>query len=89
VNQVGALSNYGTVWYESAIANIFSLLQVKKRFPTTYDIKNGNQFVVVKPGNHIVFKKSKIRLYYHNTMHRSFIMVNTDKDVMVDMIKSN
>jgi hypothetical protein len=43
VTQVGTLRNYGTVWYSaSAIANILSLAQVKKKFPIAHDSNHGN-----------------------------------------------
>jgi hypothetical protein len=59
-NKVGTLKNYGTVWYsDSAIANILSLSQVKKKFAITYDSKNDNEFHVIKPDKHIVFKESE------------------------------
>jgi hypothetical protein len=57
VNQVGTLKNYGTVWYSnSAITNIISLSRVKKKFPITYDSKINNEFHVIKPYKHVVFK---------------------------------
>jgi hypothetical protein len=50
VNQVGTLKNYGTGWYsKSAIANILCLSQANKQFTITYDSRNCNQFVVMKP----------------------------------------
>jgi hypothetical protein len=46
VNQIGTLKKYGTMWYsESAIANILSPLQIKKRSPIKYDNTNSNQSV--------------------------------------------
>jgi hypothetical protein len=57
VNQIGTLKNYGTVWYSnSAITNILSLAQVKKKFPIKYDSTPGNHFIVIKPDRNIVFK---------------------------------
>jgi hypothetical protein len=68
VNQVGTLKNYGTVWHsDSAIANILSLSRVKKKFPINYDSKNDNEFHVIKPDKHVVFKESDIGIYYHDT----------------------
>jgi hypothetical protein len=64
VKQVGTLKNYGTVWYSnSAIENILSLFQVKRKFPITYDSKNGNEFHVVKPDKHVVFKESESGIF--------------------------
>jgi hypothetical protein len=79
VNQVGTLKNYGTVWYrdsDSAIANILSLSRVKKKIPITYDSKNNNEFHVIKPDKHVVFKESDSGLYYHDTADRAFLMLN-------------
>jgi hypothetical protein len=89
VNQVGTLNNYGTVWYsDSAIANILSLSQVKHKFPIAYDSKNDNEFHVIKPDKHVVFKESEIGLYYHDTTNRAFIMLNANKTA-IDTIKTN
>jgi hypothetical protein len=79
VNQVGTLTNYGTVWYsDSAISNILSLSQVKKKFPITYDSKNKNKFHVIKPDKHVIFKESESGLYCHDTTNRAFLMLNAD-----------
>jgi hypothetical protein len=89
VNQVGTLKNYGTVWYsDSAIANILSLSQVKRKFPIAYDSKNVNEFHVVKPEKYVLFKESKSGLYYHDTTNRAFIMLNADK-MAVDTVRNN
>jgi hypothetical protein len=89
VNQVGTLKNYGTVWYsDSALANILSLSQVKKKFPITYDSRNDNEFHVIKPDKHVVFKESESGLYYHDTTDQAFLMLNADKTV-IDTIKTN
>jgi hypothetical protein len=78
---VGTLNNYGTVWYsKSVITNILSLLKVKHIFYITYNRKNGNQFVVMKPDTQIIFKESKRGLYYHDTANRAITMVNTVKE---------
>jgi hypothetical protein len=90
VNQVFTLKNYGTVWYsDSAIANILSLAQVKKKFPIKYDSTQGNQFVVIKPVRNIVFQESHSGLYYHDTENRAYVMLTTTKEAMVDTIKAN
>lgn len=87
---MGPLKNYGTVCYsDSTITNILSLAQVKKRYPITYDSKNDNQFLVIKPDKHVVFKERKSGLFYHDTMNRAFAMINANKDVMVDTVKAN
>jgi hypothetical protein len=89
VNQVGTLKKYGTVWYsDSAIANILSLSQVKRKFPITYDSNNGNEFHVVKPDKHVVFKESESGIYYHDTTNRSFIVLSDDK-MTVDKVRNN
>jgi hypothetical protein len=88
-NQVGTLKNYGTVWYsDSAIANILSLSQVKKKFQITYDSKNDNRFHVIKTDKHVVFKESESELYYHNTTNRAFLMLNADKKTL-NTVKNN
>jgi hypothetical protein len=77
------------VWYsDSAIANILSLSQVKKKFPITYDSKNDNEFHVIKPDKHIVFKDSESVLYYQDTTNRAFLMLNADK-MAIDTININ
>jgi hypothetical protein len=85
VNQAGTLKNYGTAWYcSSAIANILPLAQVKKKFPISYDSKHGNQFVVNKPDHDVVFKEIPSGMYYHGTVNRKYVMLNVEKDDMVD-----
>jgi hypothetical protein len=89
VNQVGTLKNYGTMWYsDSAIANILSFSQVKKKFPIIYDSKNENKFHVIKPDKHVVFKESESGLYYHDTTNRAVLMLNADKTEL-NTIKTN
>jgi hypothetical protein len=73
---------------DSAIANILSLSQVKKKFPITYDSKNDNEFHVIKPDKHVVFKESESGLYYHDTTNRAFLILNADK-TSIDTIKTN
>jgi hypothetical protein len=89
VNQVGTLKNYGTVWYsDSAIANILSLSQVKKKFLIAYNSKNDNELHLIKPNKHVVFKESESGLYYHNSTNRAFLMLNADKTAL-DTVKNN
>jgi hypothetical protein len=89
VNQVGTLKNYGTVWYsDSAIANILSLSQVKRKFPITYNSKNGKEFHVIKPDKHVVFKESESGLYYHDTTNRAYLVLNADK-MALDTVRNN
>jgi hypothetical protein len=77
------------VWYsDSAIANILSLSRVKKKFPITYDSKNDNEFHVIKPDKHVVFKESDSGLYYHDTTDGAFRMLNANK-TDIDTIKTN
>jgi hypothetical protein len=90
VNQVWIIRNYGTVWYcVSAIVNIVSLAQVKKKFPISYDSKHGNQYVVKKLDHDVVFKESPSGLYYHDKANRKYDIINVEKDDMVDTVKSN
>ena len=49
-NWVGDLDEFGTVWYhKEGIANIFSLVKLQEKYHVTYDIQDGNSFLVVKP----------------------------------------
>jgi hypothetical protein len=90
VNQAGTLRNYGTVWNcASAIANILSLVQVKHKFPISYDSKHGNQFVVNKPDYDVIFKESPSGLYYHGTANMRYVMLNVEKADMIETVKSN
>jgi hypothetical protein len=90
VTQVGTLRNYGTVWYSaSAITNILSLAQVKKKFPIVYDSNHGNQFVVTKPDHKVVFKEIPGGLYYHDTVNREYAMLTANKADTIDTIKTN
>jgi hypothetical protein len=76
--QVGTLKNYGEVWFNpNAIANILSLARVKEKYSVRYDSDEGNQFVVVQPHKQIVFQQSGSGLYYHDTIDRAVVMVNT------------
>jgi hypothetical protein len=90
VNHIGTLKNYGTVWYnDSAIANIISPRAGKKKFPIKYDSTQGNQCIVIKPDRNIVFKENHSGLYYHDTQNRSYFMLTTTKEAMVDTVKAN
>jgi hypothetical protein len=78
VTQVGILKNYGEVCFSGkAIANILSLAKVKEKYQIWYDSNDGNQSVVVQPKKKVVFKQSASGLYYHGTMNRTLVMVNT------------
>jgi hypothetical protein len=78
ITQKGTLENYVEVWYNAkGIANILSLEKVKQKYPVRYDSDNGNQFVVVQPKKQVVFQQSGSGLYYHDTMNRAVVMVNT------------
>jgi hypothetical protein len=87
---MGTVNNYGTVWYsDSAIANILSLAQVKKKFPIKYDSTQGNQFIFIRPDRNIVFKESHSGLHYHDTQNRAYVMLTTTKEAMVDTFKAH
>jgi hypothetical protein len=80
VTKVGTLKNYGEVWYfEDAIASILSLAKMSKRYPVKFNSVNGNQFVIIQPNKEVIFKQSKSGLYFHDTMNREVVMVNTVK----------
>jgi hypothetical protein len=82
VTKVGNLKNYGEVWYcKDAIANILSLAKMSKQYPVKLDSAVGNRFVVIQPSEEVIFKQSKSGLYFHDTMDRTVVMVNTAKDI--------
>jgi hypothetical protein len=64
------------------------LSQVKKKFPITYDSTNDNEFHVIKPDKHVVFKEIESGLYYHDTTNRAFLVLNTDKTAL-ETVKNN
>ena len=49
-NWVGYLEGFGTLYYhKEGIANILSLAKVQEKYHITYNIQDGNAFLVVKP----------------------------------------
>jgi hypothetical protein len=68
-NLVGELGGYGTVWFHPhGIANIIALANMKKKYPISYDSRNGNEFVVHKDnGTTRIFKESDRGLFYFDT----------------------
>lgn len=72
-----AMEGFGEVWYcPDAIANILSLALVAKKYPVSYDSRDGNMFVVHKPGKEILFKQSGNGLFYHDFADRAVVLVN-------------
>ena len=66
-NQIADVPDYGTVWYDArAIANIFGLSDLKKKYRVTYDSQNGDCFDVHMKGKIIKFKCNKDGLYEYN-----------------------
>jgi hypothetical protein len=66
-NQVADVPGYGTVWYDAqAIANIFGLSDLKKKYRVTYDSHNGDCFKVHMDKKVIEFKCNKDGLYEYN-----------------------
>jgi hypothetical protein len=82
VTKVGTLKNYGEVWHcKDAIASILSLAKMSKHYPVKFDSADGNKFVVIQPSKEFIFKQSKSGLYFHDTMDRVVVMVNTVKGI--------
>jgi hypothetical protein len=80
VTQVSTLKDYRDVWYNTkAIANILylSLARVKENYPARYNSDEGNHLLVIQPNNQVVFQQSVSRLYYHDTINRTVVMINT------------
>jgi hypothetical protein len=82
VAKVGTLKSYGEVWYcEDAIANILSiamsLAKMRKRYPVKFRSVNENQFVDIQSSKEVIFKQSESGLYFHDTINREVVMVNT------------
>ena len=87
-NQKGYLKNYSDVWYhENAIANILSLSNVKRKYRVTYDSAKENVFIVHKPKELIIFQESPNGLYYHNTIDRNVVLLNTVEENMTKYSK--
>jgi hypothetical protein len=79
VSKIGMRKNYGDVWLSNdAIGDI--LLLVKERYPIKYDSNNGNHFVVIQTTKQVIFKQIKLRIYYHNTGNREFVLINMVQD---------
>ena len=69
-NIIGDVPGYDDpVWFHpGGIANIFALSKIIKKYRVTYDIHEGNKFVVHKPdGSTRVFKQSYHGLFYLDT----------------------
>ena len=66
-NQVADVPGFGTVWYDDkAIANIFGLSDLKRRYRITYDSKKEDAFIVHMPKKNIKFKCNPEGLYQYN-----------------------
>jgi hypothetical protein len=59
-NQIADVPGFGTVWYdENAIANIFGLYELKKKYRITYDSEKEDAFIVhTGKGKFLKFKCS-------------------------------
>jgi hypothetical protein len=80
VRHVATLRKNGTVWFnEYGIANIISMSLVRKKFPVRYDSVAGDQFIVSKPDKDVIFSASRSGLYYHDTINRAVVLMNTIK----------
>jgi len=80
-----------SVWYHpDGIANILSLHNVQKKYKVTYDITQGNGFVVNKvDGNNPVFMPSNKGLFYPDVKNdAAHVLINTvDKNKNKYMVK--
>jgi hypothetical protein len=82
VRHVATLQNYGTIWFnKDGIANILSMLMVKKKFPVKYDSAKGDHFIVTKPDKDVIFVGSPSGLYFYDTTNRAVVLVNTVKKI--------
>ena len=66
-NQIADVPGYGTVWFdEKAIANIFGLSDLKKKYRVTYDSDKEDAFIVhMENGKTVEFKCNPDGLYHH------------------------
>ena len=59
-----SVSNFGKVWFDDrAIANIFGMVDLKKKFRVTFDSAKEDAFLVHMDGNIIKFKCNQEGLY--------------------------
>jgi len=53
------LPKYGEVWYnKKGVSNILSMPSVTQKFPIVYDSMEGENFIVQKPTEHLIFNRS-------------------------------
>ena len=78
-NWVGYLEGFGTLYYhKEGIVNILSLAKVQEKYHITYNIQDGNAFLVVKPdGQTHSFIMSDRGLYYLDTTAENGANLNT------------
>ena len=61
VSKQAMVAGFGKVWYdEQAIANIFALNDLKKKYHVTYDSKNEHAFIVHKGNRNLANSKVQI-----------------------------
>ena len=72
------LPRSGTVWFDNrCISNILSLSKAKNKYRVMHDNAEGNQFIMVMPGNKAVFNEIRNGLYYHDMEGLDLVLVNT------------
>ena len=72
------INGYGRVWYNpKAIANILSLYRATRKCQVVFDSEDVNCFRMMLPVREVVFNVSMEGLYYHDTVDRAIVLVNT------------
>ena len=81
-NKIGDIPVYSDpVWYNpKGIANILSLSLVQKNHPVTYNIRDGNEFVIQSP-QQPTLKMTKAGLFYHDIR---YLLKNKDAHILVN-----
>ena len=78
MDYINNLNRYGRVWYDpKAIANILSLSRATRKYRVVFNSEAGNFFRMMLPGRDFVFNVLTNYPYYHNTVDRAIVIVNT------------
>ena len=81
VDNKGARPGYGIVWFNrDGITNILSMENSTNKFPITYNISAGENLILQKDSEQLIFDRSPLGLYFHDARACEIIIVRTTKE---------
>ena len=77
IDNKGARPGYGIVWFNrDGITNILLMENSTKKFTITYNISTGDNLILQKDSEKLVFNRSPLGLYFHDDGARKIIIKN-------------